>query len=85
MGNRPDLASTADMMLSDDYKERFKADYYQLVIRCDKLYTMLEKWRNGTLEFTPTCPYDTLHTQLVHMEAYRNVLEQRAILEGIQL
>lgn len=28
-----DLKSTVDMMISDDYKERFKAEYHQLVIR----------------------------------------------------
>lgn len=79
------LQETAEMMCSEDYKERFKAEYYQVDIRCNRLRVMLEKWQNGTLEFKPTCPYDTLHTQLVFMEAYRNTLEGRAILEHIDL
>ena len=43
------------MMLSEDYKERFKAEYYQLVNRYKNLKAMLEKWDNGTLGFTPDC------------------------------
>ena len=35
-----DLKDTAEMMNSKDYKERFKAEYAQLVIRYDKL----QKW-----------------------------------------
>lgn len=43
------LKDTVEMMNSDDYKERFKAEYYQLVIRYNKLKSMLVKWDKGTL------------------------------------
>lgn len=79
------LKETVEMMNSDNYKERFKAEYYQLKIRKEKLEAMLEKYRNGTLEFTPNCSYDLLHTQLVYMECYMNVLEERAKVENIEL
>ena len=32
-----DMKKTVDMMLSDDYKERFKAEYYQLKERYERL------------------------------------------------
>lgn len=37
------LNETIDMMKSDDYKERFKVEYYQLVIRYKGLIAMIEK------------------------------------------
>lgn len=49
-----ELADTAEMMMSKDYKERFRAEYCQVVIRYQKLKAMLEKWDNGELNFTPT-------------------------------
>lgn len=79
------LNETIEMMNSSDFKERTKAEYYQLKIRKEKLEDMLEKYRNGTLEFTPNCSYDLLHTQLVYMECYMNVLEERAKVENIEL
>lgn len=39
-----ELADTAEMMMSKDYKERFRAEYCQVVIRYQKLKAMLEKW-----------------------------------------
>lgn len=41
-----ELKDTAALMCSDDYKDRFKAEYLQLKIRRDKLAAMLV---NGTL------------------------------------
>lgn len=44
-----DLRETIEMMNSEDFKERFKAEYYQVVIRYQKLKAMLEKWDKGEL------------------------------------
>ena len=41
-----ELKETVELMLSNDYKERFKAEYYQLKIRIDRLYNMLSKMEN---------------------------------------
>ena len=41
------LNETVKMMNSADFKERAKAEYYQLKIRKEKLEAMLEKYRNG--------------------------------------
>lgn len=72
-------------MQSDDYKERFKAEYYQTVIRFEKLRAMLVKWDNGTLEFTPTCNRGLYNLQIKAMADYIAVLEARAIIEGVEL
>lgn len=79
------LEQTVDMMLSEDFKERFRAEYFQLYTRITGLQRMLEGYKNGTLNFKPNCSYEILHTQLVYMEAYRNVLEERAKIENIDL
>ena len=42
-----ELKDTATLMVSSDYKERFKAEYYQLKIRLEKLKCMLQKWNNS--------------------------------------
>lgn len=38
-----ELKETIEMMQSEDYRERFKAEYQQNVIRFQKLRAMLEK------------------------------------------
>ena len=79
------LADTVEMMNSADYKERFKAEYAQLVIRYYGLRNMLEKWDNGTLEFKPTCPRSTYNLQIKAMTDYIAVLEARAVMENVDL
>ena len=79
------LADTVEMMNSSDYKERFKAEYSQLVIRYYGLRNMLEKWDNGTLEFEPTCPRSTYNLQIKAMTDYIAVLEARAVMEDVDL
>lgn len=80
-----ELKDTIEMMQSSDYKERFKAEYEQLRIRINGLEKMLVKYKNGTLNFTPSCSYDLLNGQLKSMKLYRSYLEERAVIEKIQL
>jgi hypothetical protein len=80
-----ELKETVDMMNSADYKERFRAEYYQVVIRYQKLSAMLEKWDKGELDFTPTCPRSTYNMQIKAMTDYIAVLEARAVMEGVNL
>lgn len=80
------LNDTVDMMCSADYKERLKAEYFQLKIRMNCLSVMLKKYKAGTLlTFTPTCSYDLLNGQLKAMDTYASYLEERAAIEGIKL
>ena len=79
------LSQTAGMMTSIDYKERFKAEYAQVVIRYKRLKNMLDKWDNNELTFTPTCPRSTYNMQIKAMTDYIAVLEARAVMEHIVL
>ena len=82
-----ELNETIEMMTSADYKERFKAEYYQLKIRLNSLAQMLLKY--DELNFKPKCSFDLLNGQLkvmeLYMECYINVLEERAKIENIEL
>lgn len=80
-----ELQETATMMCSADYKERFRAEYYQLETRKEKLKAMVEKLDKGELSFTPTCPRSTYDLQLRAMADYKAVLEMRAKIEGVEL
>lgn len=80
-----ELSQTIDMMTSDDYKERFRAEYAQVVIRYKKLKSMLEKWDAGNLNFNPTCPRSTYNIQIKAMTDYIAILEARAVMEHIIL
>lgn len=79
------LNDTVELMTSSDYRERFVAEYEQLVIRYKGLRNMLDKWDKNELDFTPTCPRSTYNLQLKAMEDYIAVLEARAVMEGIVL
>lgn len=80
-----ELKETVELMLSNDYKERFKAEYYQLKIRIDRLDNMLSKMENDELNFIPTCPYELLQNQLKAMLLYGIFLKERAKIEKIDL
>ena len=79
------LHDTVEMMNSEDYKERFKAEYYQLLLRLDALTGMLIKWENNMLDFEPKCSKETLENQVIFMQGYMGILRLRAEIEGIDL
>ena len=79
------LEDTIKGMTSEDYKERFKAEYWQVKIRYDKLMLMLEKYVRGELDFQPKTPINILTEQSNIMYLYIKALEQRANNEGINL
>lgn len=80
-----ELKDTIELMQSTDYKDRYKAEYWQVADRFKKLSAMLEKWDKGELAFTPTCPRSTYDMQIKAMADYMAVLEIRAVAEGIEL
>lgn len=75
-----ELKDTIELMSSLDYRDRFKAEYYQLAIRIKKLAKIID---NNT--FKPDNPIDILKAQLEYMEDYLNILKARAIIEKIDL
>ena len=80
-----ELKDTVEMMNSEDYKERFKAEYYQTKIRYDKLDKMTVKYEAGTLNFTPSCSLEVLKEQKKYMGNYIRMLRIRAEIEKIEL
>lgn len=80
-----ELKETIEMMVSSDYKERFKAEYNQVKIRYDKLDEMTVKYEAGTLNFTPSCSLELLKEQKKYMGCYIRCLKIRAEIEGIDL
>lgn len=80
-----DLKDTIDLMLSNDYGDRFVAEYQQTKIRYEKLHAMLRKYYAGKLEFTLDSPVWLLEQQLDTMRAYLDILEARSKEEMISL
>lgn len=80
-----DLRETISGMESEDYKERFMAEYDQVDIRLGKLKAMLEKYKAGTLPFTPDCPIELLARQAEVMTEYKEILVKRSGYESIDL
>ena len=79
------LKDTIEMMNSEDFKERFMAEYYQLLIRLDSLTAMIIKWKNNMLDFEPKCSIEILEQQVIFMQAYIDILRLRAKIEEIDL
>lgn len=79
------MKETATMMLDEDYKKRFVAEYWQTKNRYDALHRMTIKYEAGTLNFKPNCPIELLTEQKNHMGQYLRTLEIRAEIEKIDL
>ena len=79
------LDKTVDLMLSDDYKDRFEAEYRQLVNRANKLRKMIRQYEKGELDFEPESPIDILVWQLKTMDEYIYILKRRASYEKVTL
>lgn len=88
------LKDTRDMMVSSDYKERFKAEYLQTKIRYEKLKkfnTRIDAARMTEYMEKPIempkhdCPDTLLLEQQTQMAHYLHTLEVRAVIEGIDL
>lgn len=73
------------MIQSPDYKERFRGEFYELVIRSEKLAEMIHKYKAGELGFAPTCDIELLEDQLAIMMQYRGILADRAEIENIDI
>ena len=77
-----ELKDTVELMLSDNYKDRLKAETMQTAIRTYKLADMLSKW--DALPFKPTCPKELLEGQITGMLIYLAKLTKRCEMEGIE-
>lgn len=66
-----------------DWQQRFVIEYKELLEKTTKLGNMLENWDN--LNFTPKCSKSLLSAQYNTMKAYLSILEERAVIESINL
>lgn len=80
-----ELNDTIKLMESANYKDRFKAEYYQARIRYEKLSEMLKKYEKNELNFKPKCSYALLLNQYKVMGDYLAILTLRAGIEEIEL
>ena len=95
-----ELKDTVERMLSNDYKDRFRAEYEHVKIRYVKLASFINRIeavqevnsdyeikRRGITFDEPKhdCPLSLLKRQLKVMDEYLKVLEIRATIENIRL
>ena len=87
-----ELKETFQFMTSNDYKERFVAEYWQTKIRYEKLRNFCNKIEVSQMmnsddypEPTHNCPLSLLREQQASMGNYLHFLELRALIECIDL
>lgn len=66
-----------------DWQQRFVIEYKELLSKTAKLGNMLNNWDN--LNFTPKCSRSLLSAQYNTMKAYLSILEERAVIENVNL
>ncbi len=71
------LKDTVELMLSDDFRDRLKAEYEQLNIRIQKLEAAIEHWTRDKNKLNRPVYLPLLRRQMHHMKAYRKVLSER--------
>lgn len=84
------LKDTVPYMLSDDYKVRFIAEYWQTKIRYEKLKDFCNKieayeMHNCGRPVQHDVPLYLLKDQQSNMGEYLHILEVRAVIEKIDL
>ncbi len=83
------LKNTVELMNSKDYRDRFKAEYFQLKIRLERLKNFVNSIEAAELTGTEPpkhdCPILVLKQQLRVMNEYLRLLEMRAMIERIKL
>lgn len=82
---RIDMDKIYALMTSADFRARFKAEYWQLKDRYEKLNAMIAKYEAGKLDFEPLCPLGILKEQRSLMLGLMYVLQRRAAIENVEL
>lgn len=87
--NNMELKEKVELMNSEDYKERFVAEYHQVKIRYEKLKNFCNKIEVeemlGKKVTKHDCPLELLREQQKYMGLYLSVLEKRALIENVVL
>lgn len=80
-----DMNKIYALATSADFRARFKAEYWQLKDRYEKLSAMIAKYEAGKLDFEPLCPLGILKEQRSLMLGLMYVLQRRAAIEDVEL
>lgn len=80
-----ELKDTIGLMTSQDWRDRFVAEYLQTKIRYEKLHKLIVKREVGKHGFETPIPLESWKTQAKHMGMYLYELEKQAVLHGIEL
>lgn len=80
-----ELKDTIDYMTSDDWKERFIAEYLQTKIRYEKLHKLIIKREVNKHGFNTPIPFNSWKTQAKYMGLYLYELEKQAAIHDIEL
>lgn len=80
-----ELIDTIELMIDDNYINRFKAEYYQLAIRIKKLNKYINDLQIGLIKDEPKTDINILRSQLSMMRNYLTILKHRAKVEHIEL
>ncbi len=73
LNDRVKMVKSANLMLSEDYKDRLKAEYMQIDLRTEALRKAIS---HRKINLTPL-ELDIMQEQLLGMIKYRNSLEMR--------
>lgn len=83
------LDQTIGYMLSADYKDRFKAEFWQVSLRASKLEHYIKRIKDARESGEPEPPHDCsielLEEQLDCMYDYCRILLKRGLVEHINL
>lgn len=71
------LKDTVELMLSDDFRDRLKAEYEQLNIRIQKLEAAIEYWTKDKNKLSRPVYLPLFRRQLRYMKGYQKVLKHR--------
>ena len=71
--------------MMEEYKKRFITEYKELEDRLTKLQRIIERFKDGTLDFTPDTPIEILEMQAHYMKQYLYCLKRRCIYEHIKI
>lgn len=79
-----ELKDTIYLMISNDYKERFIAEYTQLMLRYGKLCDLIIRYKKEKY-IIASIDIEDLEEQVVIMKKYIDILKKRAKKEDIDL
>lgn len=77
------MNDAVNIVLSDDYKKRFIAEYVETKIRYERIHNTIIKWYADKADFATDI--ELLEEQAKYMGNYLKVLEIRAVKEDIEL